>query len=461
MIQELKLSNFRIFDDEVKIDFRPITVLIGRNSSGKSSLIKFLLMLQQSLRPPYKSFLNPEGDKVKMGNFQSLKNSLTNKKSLQFGLRIESNQISEQIEQFIQLIRQGVDENQEQMLKEPTNASVHRYQQTEAKEELKALFEYEADVPYTSHGTVKQVIKTRSNQGLEIEKEKVESISSSVLMDFSAMSSSMLKEKNFRKSVDENFPIMALLQGGSSDDTTTFIRDMYDNMYLLAQAQEITNLQHLSATRKVFSRVIEETTPPENSVEQDGRFAISHLQHLIEKESENTLLLHYLKSITDVEDVRFEGKDIVRKITAKNSKTKARTYLAEFGFGVGQVLPVIVQGVIQEPHTHLMVEQPEAQLHPTAQLELGSFFADIWKKRNVMSIIETHSDNILLRLRRLIAKGELDKEDVSVAFFTMKEEKQPIIRNLQIEEDGSMEDGLPIEFFHANIEEALKMRAGK
>ena len=49
MLKELRISNFRLFDDEVTLRFRPITVLIGRNNSGKSSIIKFLLMLQQSL----------------------------------------------------------------------------------------------------------------------------------------------------------------------------------------------------------------------------------------------------------------------------------------------------------------------------------------------------------------------------------------------------------------------------
>ena len=75
------------------------------------------------------------------------------------------------------------------------------------------------------------------------------------------------------------------------------------------------------------------------------------------------------------------------------------------------------------PYTQLMIEQPEAQLHPTAQLELGSYFADIWKERRVGSIIETHSGNILLRLRRLIANGSLNPEDVSVAFFDIEEGK--------------------------------------
>ena len=72
MLTELKLSNFRIFDDEVTVRFRPITVLIGRNSSGKSSIIKFLLMLQQSAEYGRSQFLTPEGSRVSLGAFRAL-----------------------------------------------------------------------------------------------------------------------------------------------------------------------------------------------------------------------------------------------------------------------------------------------------------------------------------------------------------------------------------------------------
>ena len=61
MLTELKLTNFRIFDDEVTVRFRPITILIGRNSSGKSTVIKFLLMLQQSLGIYSSQFIVTDG----------------------------------------------------------------------------------------------------------------------------------------------------------------------------------------------------------------------------------------------------------------------------------------------------------------------------------------------------------------------------------------------------------------
>ena len=135
--------------------------------------------------------------------------------------------------------------------------------------------------------------------------------------------------------------------------------------------------------------------------------------------------------------------------------------IADYGFGVSQCLPIFVQGAIMAPHTALMVEQPEAQLHPTAQLEMGTYFADLWTQRKVTSIIETHSDNILLKLRRLIAKEELSHKDVSVAFFTFDDNKNnmPVIRNLDINQDGSIEPGLPMEFFGANIIEGMKLGA--
>ena len=239
--------------------------------------------------------------------------------------------------------------------------------------------------------------------------------------------------------------------------------DMY--IHLSALIREIENIKHISPTRVSFSRVIELATPPRDSVGQNGEYAILHLQRLMEEPDERVdILSKHLESVVDVENLAFKDRAFgpLRHITAlaTNSKTKARSYLSEFGFGVSQVIPVLVQGVLMDPYTQMMVEEPEAQLHPTAQLELGSYFADLWKKRKVGSIIETHSGNILLRLRRLIAKGDLKPEDVSVAFFD-NEEGKPIVKNLDIDSDGRLQKGLPMEFFGADVLEALDLGAKK
>src|SRR5436309_2842633 len=75
MITNIKLENFRAFQKEVSVRIRPITVLVGRNSAGKSSLLKFLLMLRQTLDSQSDAFFVTEGRHVQLGIWKDLRNS--------------------------------------------------------------------------------------------------------------------------------------------------------------------------------------------------------------------------------------------------------------------------------------------------------------------------------------------------------------------------------------------------
>ena len=96
-------------------------------------------------------------------------------------------------------------------------------------------------------------------------------------------------------------------------------------------------------------------------------------------------------------------------------------------------------------------------------LELGTFFADLWKERKVPSIFETHSANTILRLRKLISQGKLSPSDVSLAYFHVADVprergdaiKAVVVKNLDVNADGTLERGLPMEFFGADLQEAL------
>ena len=455
MIKKLKLSNFRLFNDEVTVRFRPITVLIGRNNAGKSSVIKFLLMLQQSRDDSAAEFLNPEGERVKLGSFESLKNSISKKQFLNFELDVQTTPMADQVTESTAAMpeRKGkiAGINKERV---PTPFP---YQQSEIYQETQTNFTIMANVPYNRRvGNLKTKIK--NNIGFQEErKEKIRKISLSFIDRFTRINKErVLSEKIIGKKNNLQLKIEKIL--------SELTIELEMQRYLLTLIGEITNIKHISPTRVSFSRVIELATPPRDSVGQNGEYAILHLQRLMAEHSDRTdILSTYLESLVDVENVVFRDQtfEALRHITASatNSKTKARSYLSEFGFGVSQIIPVLVQGVIMDPYTQFMVEEPEAQLHPTAQLELGSYFADIWKECQVGSIIETHSGNIILRLRRLIAKGDLKPEDVSVAFFDIEEGK-PVVKNLDIDSDGAMQEGLPMEFFGADIIEGLELGAG-
>ena len=436
MLTELKISNFRIFDAEVTVRFRPITVLIGHNNAGKSSIIKFLLMLQQSLGSGKPQFLTPEGDKVQLGIFSELKNSMAKEESLRFKLTAKG-PISPPGD-FLEYINFfGV-------------------------EVAHLLYTVDATVSY-SDAQVGRTGYFLMNEKLPNEKLIVRESNVSDTSTFLSMPPEAYRKMQFG-ALDASKEIRQRLD----DLKMSISRFMAEDEFLNILRFQISSIRHISAVRENFQRVISAAPPPSGDVGQNGLYTLPHLQQMTDKmnaQNDFEFILPHIKNVAGIEDIRFEkSAQYLSQCLAKNHVTGANVPIANYGFGVSQCLPIFIQGVIMPRHTSLTIEQPEAQLHPTAQLEMGSFFCDLWNKRGVGSIIETHSDNILLRLRRLIATGKLPAKDVSVAYFTHDKQNgnMPVIWNLNINEDGSMqpkspEEFLPAEFFGKNLHEVLKM----
>ena len=436
MLTELKISNFRIFDDEVTVRFRPITVLIGRNSSGKSSIIKFLLMLQQSLGYDSSQFLNMEGDKVKLGVFSELKNSLTQKRNLIFKLaaKIPSPEPDDALTKYLEPFENVNWGN----LVSIADATVSY-----------------SEKPSTGQAAYSLVDETFGKNLVRVEVVPLDS--SSIFLGYMPH----LGALDYLSGLESSKASPGNLDEWLEYYTESFTRSSAELEVLNALRDSVRSIHYLSPVRYEPRKVIIVSSPPSDNVGPTGEYALPILQRIMtEHYDKYEFILPHVRSIGDIDRIEFRiASEYVSRAFAKNKTTGADVLIADYGFGVGQCLPILVQGAIMPPHTTLMVEQPEAQLHPTAQLELGSFFADLWTQRQVRSIIETHSRNILLRLRRLIAKGELSHGDVSVAFFTIDENSMPIVKNLDIAEDGSMEAGLPMEFFGADIMEGLKIGA--
>ena len=106
------------------------------------------------------------------------------------------------------------------------------------------------------------------------------------------------------------------------------------------------------------------------------------------------------------------------------------------------------------------MEHPESGLNPERQLAMGSLFGELWTQRGIRSIVETHSDEVLLRLRRMAASGEIGHQDISVAHFRRDQDTGEVsVVNIGVREDGSLEPGLPMSFFGANAVEGIRLGA--
>jgi hypothetical protein len=116
--------------------------------------------------------------------------------------------------------------------------------------------------------------------------------------------------------------------------------------------------------------------------------------------------------------------------------------LIDVGYGVSQVLPVIVQAIIAESATHMMLQQPEVHLHPRAQAALGSFIVALARERRMEFVIETHSDYIIDRIRMEIARKRFQPEDVAILYFE-KVGSSARIHSLQLDKNGNIMDAPP------------------
>lgn len=127
----------------------------------------------------------------------------------------------------------------------------------------------------------------------------------------------------------------------------------------------------------------------------------------------------------------------VRKFSRKQKKGPWRN-LIDVGYGVSQALPVITELLQEEASPMFLLQQPEVHLHPSAQAALGSLFCQV-ANVNRQLIVETHSDYLLDRIRMDVRDGvsDLKPEDVSVLFFE-RGDLDVRIHSLGFDEEGNV-----------------------
>lgn len=112
------------------------------------------------------------------------------------------------------------------------------------------------------------------------------------------------------------------------------------------------------------------------------------------------------------------------------------------GFGLTQVLPIVVAALVANKEDLLLIENPEVHMHPAGQAMMGEFLAQV-AAAGVQVMIETHSDHVLNGIRRAIKNRTLPANNVALHFFQMRREDQP---------NGTPQVQSPILDAHGNID---------
>ena len=401
-ITEIAVQGFKSLYDEQRIAVRPLTILAGANSSGKSSIMQPLLMMKQTLDATYdpgplkldgpnvyftsaEQFLSGLGGGNASGNFAvTLVLASGEKVAITIG---------KQPDKGIELVEMAV------------SAPGGKWD-----------FVFR---PGMSH-------------------KEITSIPSEVLLDFYEEYDPVYSTERERCFIT----IMANCRKGElSGATLSFIPFHYP---FESAARETIHVPRLrgEAERTYKATAVGPTFP--GTFENYIASVIRHWQvtkddNLRELGKALGLLgLTWKVEAKQLDDVHIELR-VGRLPERKRGRARDLVSLADVGFGVSQVLPVIVALLIADRGQLVYVEQPELHLHPKAQVALAKLLADA-AQRGVRVVVETHSSLLLLGVQTLVAEGTLPPDHVALHWFERGDDGATRVKSRELDEFGAYGD---------------------
>jgi len=115
-----------------------------------------------------------------------------------------------------------------------------------------------------------------------------------------------------------------------------------------------------------------------------------------------------------------EGSNLYQ-VHVRKTASSPEVLITDVGFGVSQILPVLVLCYYVPEGSTILLEQPEIHLHPSVQSGLADVFIDAMKNRNVQIIVESHSEHLLRRLQRRVADETIHANEIALYFCEVSE----------------------------------------
>jgi predicted ATPase len=407
MLKDITLRNFKIWKSTGFLKFAPVTLLLGTNSSGKSSIIQSLLLIRQTVRcndPNLSLYFGEEGrqDSVVMGQFSDV------------------------------LCRHGSDRNIGIEFSWTRPDSVEK------------PFQFSAEYQSTPSNAA-EINKLRigvDGQGFHVTRQK----RGAFKLDIDLKKSAKLRaSREFKPQNSFTFSPATL----AKLDPEARLEILESSSALL---EELANIIYLGPVRQLAKRQYQWGGITPATIGDDGSRAVDALiasgtsakagKPGGELFDETGFWLRKM-GLADSLEIRRLGKSPLHEVWV--SRDGASSNLRDVGVGVSQILPVIVAALHAQPGHIVMIEEPESHLHPLAQSILAELLTTISKERGVQFIIETHSEHLFRRMQTLLAKQEIAPGQCAM-YFVEKENGEAKIRSLQADEMGRISNW-PEKFF--------------
>ncbi len=414
MFTKLGLQNFKAWRGAVTLDLKPLTLVLGVNSAGKTSLLQPLLLLKQTVESPDRlevlSFGGGQGDGLNLGTLQDIVSGHDLSTPLAFRLSFGPVAVG-------------------------------------AGDDARTLdsVDYEVDYVATPDGSAHVGRMT-------------------YYTDLGAYGATRLPDANYQLSAPHEPPLASGRRAGRTfepERSVAFSADAVAALGIdgpsaqdiaLALTRELQQMSYLGPLRMKPQRHYVWTGQAPSQVGPSGEAAVpALLANLLRGDRDGS---NKGKLMDDVSKwaVRLGIADKIElekvgptmyQVTVTIQGQKAN--LLDVGFGVSQVLPVFTLALFAPEGSMVILEQPELHLHPLAQSALADLLVEVAKARKLQFLVETHSEHLFRRLQTLIAEETLTPDECSMLFVNRRDGAS-VIEPLRVNPYGRVENW-PDKFF--------------
>lgn len=403
MITEISLDNFKSWRKISRMRLAPITGLFGTNSSGKTSILQWLLMLKQTVDSSDRSQALNLGDSrslVEFGSFADVVHDHELPGRIVWELRWSLDHTRRIVD-----LEQGPDAVVIEDDKVAYRCTVGGEESGEVRVERMAYdfggstFGYNhdglpGDYSLWAQGPMAAGLKRTEQHRWDLP-APVKCYGFPYQVNLYFQKAGFLLDLGLR--VEELFgrlfylgPLRAVparyytWAGGKPDDVGPHGERVIDA---------------LLASRHNGHRIHDRATGVERSVEESVAYWLQELG-----------LIHDFA----VQDIA--GGSGLYRVRVRRAAESPEVLITDVGFGVSQLLPVLVLCYYVPEGSTVLLEQPEAHLHPRVQAALADVLVEVTKSRNLQLIVESHSEHLLRRMQRRIAEESLSSGDVALYF---------------------------------------------
>ena len=503
MLTKIKVKNYKGFK-EAEIPIKPITVLLGANSSGKSSMLQLLLLLQQTAEEAsdsYKSALKIFGNRISVGKPENLFYCLNRKKPIYIQIDFNNESVKNTLERalsdyimessmfyFGPDFREKAYSQDKDDVKEAFKLGMSHLNQrgyweggfssyisdydlnakdyqslvrnydflAELRNKIKnASFSFSYSISYYRKDLVISAFSFHHGSASILSYKEDEGFSSEIIdlseNDIATLNAAFIKNSTIfnlfgRRRNYSNYKVNNGVETSLAITMANLVKEVL--MELKKEFQE-PFINHVGPLRAHPQRYyLLDKANVTYSLDTYDANAIAEV--IKDKKTLKDRVNRWFKQF-GLEVTVDEFKEAVHKLTVCQSNLPLD--IPDVGFGVSQVLPVVMQGFLSPNKSITIVEQPEVHLHPKMQASLADLFIDITNESKYTKhiVVETHSEYLLKRLRRRMAEGQVITPDkVSINLFHTRTEEQPaIIENLSIEDRGYFE--WPEEYYDGEL----------